>query len=713
MSIATKKVQKKSKSAHSVFRKQENSKSSLNKQNSSAQDILTLHQTIGNQAVQRLFESGFIQGKLIIGKPNDKYEQEADRVADEVMRMPEPQVQRQSEEDEEEEMIQPKSIGEQITPLIQRQVEPEEEEEETLQAKAEGQTPDVIPSLESRINALQGGGQSLSKETKNFFEPRFEHDFSGVRIHTDSNANQLARGINARAFTRGNNVVFGGGEYIPGSSRGKRLLGHELTHVVQQSHITRLQRQVDPRHIRGYAGEQGLAFNLYRLEDGWAVIRGPGGSAGHGITASGEDGLFYNVRTHELHIADNKSFARKGRVSSATAIDPSKNLLQNLNDMIKHVESKSLQELPMRQRVLKLLRQTRASIRNGRTIPGRVKLVVGNAGGQSTGITTRLKRLGVTFIDVNKPVVPRPGTKRVPLGSPQPSPKPSQFPESSSTSKQRPIHTRSMSTSTGKKIPSRTLPPVKITKSGKVKITSKGGWALAGKIGTTAKYGLAIWGAINSIDSAVQRIEKAQTGSVRPEVAQAMKLFRAKYLKDETKEIWKNEISFDSDKNFPKAKKWLYRYGVQTLITKNRKDLEIMGDHIGNIRNYAWDLEKIEIEYDKRRKEIAPLLVEVKMRTRALYDISEEILKYIPHMPSDTAQTILFDVYLTFYDAAGDLGQLESMISVQHWSYDQGHKKTRKEHVEAVKLFNYWAKGYAIIWKKVSGHTVSETSINM
>ena len=242
MSIPTKKVQKKSKSNHSVFRKQKNSKSSSNKQNSSAQDILTLHQTLGNQAVQRLFESDFIQGKLIIGKPNDKYEQEADRVADEVMRMPEPQVQRQSEEDEEEEMIQTKPIGDQITPLIQRQVEPEEEEEaepekeeeETIQTKSEEQTPQVTSSLESKINALQGGGQPLSRDTRNFFEPRFGHDFSNVKIHANSNANQLARSINAKAFTKGKDIVFGGGEYSPGSSKGKRLLGHELTHVVQQ-----------------------------------------------------------------------------------------------------------------------------------------------------------------------------------------------------------------------------------------------------------------------------------------------------------------------------------------------------------------------------------------------------------------------------------------------------------------------------------------------
>ena len=125
-----------------------------------ANDILMLQRSVGNQAVQRLMNNGIIQAKLTIGQPNDKYEQEADRVADEVMRMPAPQVQRQSEEEEEkyeeEEMIQPKSIGEQITPLVQRQVEPEEEEEEMIQAKAEGQIPQIVPNLESKINALQG-----------------------------------------------------------------------------------------------------------------------------------------------------------------------------------------------------------------------------------------------------------------------------------------------------------------------------------------------------------------------------------------------------------------------------------------------------------------------------------------------------------------------------------------------------------------------------
>ena len=227
--------------------------------NSPVDNVLNLHQSMGNQAVQRLFESGTIQASLKIGQPNDKYEQEADRVADEVMRMPEPQVQRQTEEEEEEEMIQPKPIDDQITPLVQRQIEPEEEE--LLQAKSEGQTSQVTSSLESRINALQGGGQPLSKETRNFFEPRFGQDFSGLRVHNDSNAHQLARSINARAFTRGNDVVFGGGEYSPNSSSGKRLLGHELTHVVQQRSTTKVASQAKTIQLSPLSDELSQLWN--------------------------------------------------------------------------------------------------------------------------------------------------------------------------------------------------------------------------------------------------------------------------------------------------------------------------------------------------------------------------------------------------------------------------------------------------------------------
>jgi len=84
-------------------------------------------------------KAGVIQAKLKISRPGDIYEQEADRLAEQVMRMVEPQVQRQPEEKEErkeeEELIQPKPLPEQITPVVQRQTEEEKEEEEELQAK--------------------------------------------------------------------------------------------------------------------------------------------------------------------------------------------------------------------------------------------------------------------------------------------------------------------------------------------------------------------------------------------------------------------------------------------------------------------------------------------------------------------------------------------------------------------------------------------------
>jgi hypothetical protein len=129
----------------------------------------------------------FLQPRLTIGQPNDKYEQEADRVADEVMRMPEPGVQRQTEEEEEEEeLIQTKPLAEQITPLVQRQAEPEEdeEEEEPVQTKQTGgQAPQVSPSLEAQIQSLKGRGKPLPESDRAFFEPRLGYDFRQVRVH--------------------------------------------------------------------------------------------------------------------------------------------------------------------------------------------------------------------------------------------------------------------------------------------------------------------------------------------------------------------------------------------------------------------------------------------------------------------------------------------------------------------------------------------------
>jgi len=215
-----------------------------------ANQILQLQRNVGNREVQRLLESGTIQAKLTIGQPNDKYEQEADRVADQVIRMPDSAIQRQSTcpDCPEREEIQTKPIADQITPLVQRQVGPDEEEEvqtkiqrqveeeeEPVQAKqANNQAPAVNSSIESGIQSLKGGGQPLPESTRSFFEPRFGTNFSHVRVHTDSKAAETAKSVNAKAFTTGKDVVFGAGQYSPVTPIGKSLLAHELTHVVQQ-----------------------------------------------------------------------------------------------------------------------------------------------------------------------------------------------------------------------------------------------------------------------------------------------------------------------------------------------------------------------------------------------------------------------------------------------------------------------------------------------
>jgi hypothetical protein len=82
--------------------------------------------------------------------------------------------------------------------------------------------------------ATERGGAPLPSDVRAFFEPRFGHDFSGVRVHADAAAEHAAHTLDARAFTAGRDVVFARGEYAPTTAAGRRLLAHELTHVIQQ-----------------------------------------------------------------------------------------------------------------------------------------------------------------------------------------------------------------------------------------------------------------------------------------------------------------------------------------------------------------------------------------------------------------------------------------------------------------------------------------------
>ncbi len=169
-------------------------------------------------------------------------------------------------------------------------------------------------------------------------------------------------------------------------------------------------------HKGGYHGEQAIGF--WKGSEGYFFVDGPSGGGGHGLTAPGFDGVAYHPGKMELIIYDNKAYSGVGNVRSATAIDPDKNLLDNLNKLINHVETHpNLKDMPGRIKILEQLKQTRRSVEQwikagkpakGLMLPGKVKLVVYNAWGNSTGIGAKLAKSGaIEFIDVAQAPKPK------------------------------------------------------------------------------------------------------------------------------------------------------------------------------------------------------------------------------------------------------------------------------------------------------------------
>ncbi|BAZ31240.1 hypothetical protein NIES4074_37120 [Cylindrospermum sp. NIES-4074] len=202
---------------------------------------------------QNLDQTTPIQPKLTIGAPGDKYEQEADSMAERVMSMDAPTVQQQPighQGKQPEESIQRQPIATSITPLvqrftgvIQRLTEEKLQAKAAIQTKGEGGASPATPDLETRLASNKSGGTPLDKETRSFMEPRFGADFSSVKVHTDSSSVQMNKELGAQAFTHGHDVYFGAGKYNPGADDGKRLLAHELTHVVQQTGAVQPKKQ--------------------------------------------------------------------------------------------------------------------------------------------------------------------------------------------------------------------------------------------------------------------------------------------------------------------------------------------------------------------------------------------------------------------------------------------------------------------------------------
>ena len=170
-----------------------------------------------------------LQPKLMVGAVNDPLEREADSVADRVMRMTDPQVSLSSGH------------------AVSRKCAACEREEEKPQRKATGTHGAVTDAPASLHEVLASPGRPLDETTRAFFEPRFGQDFRHVRVHSDARAAESARGISSYAYTVGHNMVFDAGRFAPATTDGRRLIAHELAHVVQQSGCApTVQRQPAP-----------------------------------------------------------------------------------------------------------------------------------------------------------------------------------------------------------------------------------------------------------------------------------------------------------------------------------------------------------------------------------------------------------------------------------------------------------------------------------
>jgi hypothetical protein len=206
-----------------------------------------LQRKMGNQAVMRLLESRdssatapiTLQRKLMVNEPGDVHEHEADRVSEQVMRMPEPTVQRACECDGGSGCAKCQGDGKQSD---------RKQSQASVQPKRIGSTGSERVAAPSSVHqTLTSPGLPLDAATRAFMEPRFGQDFSHVRVHSDAAAEQSAHDVNAAAYTVGNNIVFGSASFAPQTTAGRQLIAHELAHVVQQAGASEVAIQRQPQ----------------------------------------------------------------------------------------------------------------------------------------------------------------------------------------------------------------------------------------------------------------------------------------------------------------------------------------------------------------------------------------------------------------------------------------------------------------------------------
>ena len=196
---------------------------------------------------QSRFFTPTVQAKFTVNEPGDAYEQEADAVADKVMRMPVHFGFGMSDVGSsvpKSEIANPKSNTMPYS-QISRKCADCEEEDNVQRKESNGGGGQAAPSIVNDV--IASSGKPLDSNTQQFMESRMGHDFSHVQVHTDGKAAESATAVNALAYTSGNHIVFNSGQYQPDTEGGKRLLAHELVHVGQQNQNIGLQSKTIQR----------------------------------------------------------------------------------------------------------------------------------------------------------------------------------------------------------------------------------------------------------------------------------------------------------------------------------------------------------------------------------------------------------------------------------------------------------------------------------
>jgi hypothetical protein len=161
-----------------------------------------------------------VQTKLTIGKPGDKYEKEADQIAEQLDKLTHAPVSPQADQNRNKERTE---------------VEHEIQRKPMLQLRSAQSSQTATEGLENAINQARGGGQPLAEQVRTPMEQFLGADFSRVKVHTDKKADELSRALQARAFTTRQDIFFAKGEYKPESREGRKLIFHEGGHVAQQT----------------------------------------------------------------------------------------------------------------------------------------------------------------------------------------------------------------------------------------------------------------------------------------------------------------------------------------------------------------------------------------------------------------------------------------------------------------------------------------------